>query len=145
MIELDFITRKFRTREIPNLDFKTTVRTFDENWAVILRWGNIDKSYPIATFWNPVKDEWRAIKLGAIGRSSIRDIVKVDNDKALILGTEETLIELTSMNSIFLDEKYLVQNDCQWSDDWSHEVEPAKNIINSETNKNSWIKRIFKN
>lgn len=148
LVEHDFSSKKYRKRLIPNVDAKTTIRRFDKNWAVILRWGHTDKEYPIAIFWNPNSDEWRSIKLGALGKHGIRDIIKTYENTALILGSDEVLIELTELNSIFSDDKFLIQNEHTWNEDWDlkEEINPkasAKNSITTES-KSNWFKRLLK-
>jgi len=47
MVEVDFKTKKTRTRVLKFMDGKTTIQKYSEDWAVLKRYGTTNKSIDI--------------------------------------------------------------------------------------------------
>jgi hypothetical protein len=152
LIEVDFRVKQTRKRLLFEQEQSYCVRTFDNEWAALTKWGRTDKDHPIAIFWNPKKDEWRTLQLGSLGKYGIRDIHKIDDNVALVLSNEEFLIEIKDLNSIFSETKFLSENYSNWDIAWpitSEEPITENQIVTAKSNhdvsehKSTWLGRLL--
>jgi|GEM_PF-2526884 len=125
MIDVDFATRKYRFRELKNMDEWAYLTNFDKNWIAIKTSsdGISSKNKDLMQLWNPITDEFLSLKVGSFGKDNLAFIQILSNKEiAIITASAGSGYQIRKPKNFwqFMEEsnkKKLKPNDWQVSDE----------------------------
>ncbi len=135
LIEVDFRTKKTRSRQLEFIDRNSSIQIYNKDWAVITRIGYTDKNLDIAQFWQPKTDTWIRMSLGKLGKNGIRDIFSHPKGYTLINTNDNLVLKVDDLLGKLKSDIKNTFSQPTWDKKWKDESQfkfwdKLKSIIN---------------